>query len=113
MIAAHGNPDLDALVSAIESLQERIRRDHETIGSNEIRTRTALVDPLLNALGWDTADPAMVIPEYAAGGGAADYALLKVMPGSASALLRTASGRSRWPGAATRPRSPTSPTKRR
>ena len=74
------NAGFDALVSAIESLQERIHRDGDTIGSNEIRTRTALVDPLLTALGWDTTDPAMVIPEYAAGGGVADYALLKVTP---------------------------------
>ena len=77
---ARHSTDLDALVRVIESLQERIRRDGDTIGSNEIRTRTALVDPLLNALGWDTTDPAMVVPEYAAGGGIADYALLKVMP---------------------------------
>ena len=78
MTDPHDNAGFDALVSAIESLQERIERDGDTIGSNEIRTRTALVDPLLTALGWDTTDPAMVIPEYAAGGGTADYALLKV-----------------------------------
>ncbi len=81
MSDAHEKPDLDALVRVIESLKERIKRDHETIGSNEIRTRTALIDPLLNALGWDTTNPAMVIPEYAAGDGVADYALLKVTQG--------------------------------
>ena len=73
-------PDLDALARVTETLQERIKRHHETIASNEIRTRTALIDPLLNALGWDTADPAMVVPEYAAGNGMADYALLKTVP---------------------------------
>lgn len=83
----HDNPSLDALVRAIESLQERIRNDGDTIGSNEIRTRTALVDPLLNALGWDTTDPAMVIPEYAAGGGTADYALLKAVPDDGSPVI--------------------------
>ena len=72
---------------AIEALQERIRNDGDTIGSNEIRTRTALVDPLLTALGWDTTDPAMVIPEYAAGGGTADYALLKVTPDGGSPVI--------------------------
>ena len=77
---SHHSTDLNALMHVIETLKERIEHDGETIGSNEIRTRTALVDPLLNALGWDTTDPAMVIPEYAAGGGVADYALLKVMP---------------------------------
>ena len=80
MTDSHDNTDIDALVSVIQSLQERIRRDGDTIGSNEIRTRTALVDPLLNALGWDTTNPAMVIPEYAAGSGTADYALLRVAP---------------------------------
>ena len=77
---SHDNTDIDALVSVIQSLQERIRCDGDTIGSNEIRTRTALVDPLLNALGWDTTNPAMVIPEYAAGSGTADYALLRLAP---------------------------------
>ena len=75
---AYDNADFDALVRVIEKLQGRIERDRETIGSNEIRTRTALIDPLLNALGWDTANPSMVIPEYPAGDGVADYALLKV-----------------------------------
>ena len=83
----HDSTDLDALVRVIESLQERIRRDGDTIGSNEIRTRTALVDPLLTALGWDTTDPAMVIPEYAAGGGTADYALLKVTPDDSTPVI--------------------------
>ena len=77
---ARHSTDLDALMRVIETLKQRIEHHGGAIGSNEIRTRTALVDPLLNALGWDTTDPAMVIPEYAAGGGVADYALLKVMP---------------------------------
>ncbi len=81
------NAGFDALVSAIESLQERIHRDGDTIGSNEIRTRTALVDPILTALGWDTTNPAMVIPEYAAGGGTADYALLKVTPDGGTPVI--------------------------
>ncbi len=80
---AHDNPDLDALVRVIESLQERIARDYDTIGADETRTRMMLIDPLLNALGWDTTNPAMVIPEYriGRGKGVADYALLKVALG--------------------------------
>ena len=35
----------------------------------------ALIDPLLRALGWDTEDPALVLPEYESSG-RADYALL-------------------------------------
>ncbi len=87
MTDSHDNSGLDGLVRVIESLQERIRNDGGTIGSNEIRTRTALVDPLLNALGWDTTDPTMVIPEYAAGGGVADYALLKAAPDGGSPVI--------------------------
>ena len=71
---------LDALVSVIETLQERIRRDHATIGSNETRTRRELIDPVLGALGW--VDSSVVTPEYLVrygpGGGdyrVADYAL--------------------------------------
>ena len=80
MLDSQHNAGLDALVDMIETLQVRMRRAGETIGANEIRTRTALVDPLLSALGWDTADPAIVIPEYAIGGGVADYALLTTTP---------------------------------
>ena len=40
----------------------------------------ALIDPLLRALGWDTEDPALVLPEYESGRGKpgerADYALM-------------------------------------
>lgn len=53
---------LDTLVSAIETLQKRIRRDHATIGANEARTRKELIDPLLTALGWD--DSSVVTLEY-------------------------------------------------
>ena len=68
--------DLDDLVSVIETLQGLIKRHDETIGSFKYRTRMLLIDPLLDALGWDTSDPAMVIPDYRAGNGKADYALL-------------------------------------
>ena len=45
-------------------------------GQSEALTRAALIDPLLRELGWDTKDPAMVMPEYRLGRGFADYALL-------------------------------------
>ena len=41
-----------------------------------------LIDPLLNALGWDTADPASVISEYRAGNGRVDYALFGTSQGA-------------------------------
>ena len=67
---------LDTLVSVIEALQAIIRRDHTTIGTNETRTRNALIDPLLKALGW--ADSSVVTPEYLIryGAGPADYGVV-------------------------------------
>lgn len=66
---------LDDLVSIIETLQKRIRDHGATLRENETRTRMALIDPLLTALGWDVSDPALVTPEYSVGNGRADYAL--------------------------------------
>lgn len=66
---------LDDLVSVIEMLQQRIATHRQSLQQNEIRTRAALIDPMLTALGWDVSDPAVVTPEYAVGEGRADYAL--------------------------------------
>ena len=66
---------LDELVGVIETLKQRIRTHGATLRTNEIRTRVALIDPLLVALGWDVSDPALVTPEYTVGEGRADYAL--------------------------------------
>ena len=68
---------LDELVGCIELLQERMRSHRGALRENETRTRMALIDPLLRALGWDVFDPAVVTPEYKVGGGWADYALLR------------------------------------
>ncbi len=67
---------LDDLVSVIETLKARLQEHREVLQANETRTRMALIDPLLQALGWDTADPALVLPEYDLRGNRADYALL-------------------------------------
>ncbi len=67
---------LEDLQETIETLQERIREHRALLGQNEIRTRYALIDPLLRALGWDTENPSEVVPEQDASGGRADYALL-------------------------------------
>ena len=67
---------LDDLVAVIETLQQRIRDHGPTLRENETRTRLALIDPLLSALGWDVSDPALVTPEYSVGAGRADYALI-------------------------------------
>ncbi len=67
---------LDELIEVIETLKQRITVHGSALRENETRTRMALIDPLLQVLGWDTSDPSLVIPEYSVGGGKADYALL-------------------------------------
>ena len=67
---------LEPLLSTIETIKGRIDTHGATLRENEIRTRMALIDPMLQALDWDTSDPTMVAPEYSAGNGRADYALL-------------------------------------
>ena len=69
---------LEPLVSTIETIKGRIAAHGQTLRQNETRTRAALIDPLLQALGWDTTNPALVTPEYRVDVGWADYALLRV-----------------------------------
>ncbi len=67
---------LDDLVREIDKLKSRINEHRPALHGNEAQTRMSLIDPLLRALGWETADPALVRPEYVVGGRRADYALL-------------------------------------
>lgn len=68
------------LVDVIETLKGRIEAHRQSLQANETRTRMALIDPLLRALGWDAEDPEQVVPEYESGSGKsgerADYALM-------------------------------------
>ena len=68
---------LNDLVDCIEVLKSRMQSHRVDLVENETRTRMALIDPLLCALGWDVSDPAMVTPEYKVGNKSADYALLR------------------------------------
>ncbi len=68
---------LDDIVGCIELLQQRMQAHGTVLREYETRTRMALIDPLLDALGWDTDDPSAVIPEYKESDGWADYALLR------------------------------------
>ena len=68
---------LDDLVARIELLQARIQSHNAALRENETRTRMALIDPLMHALGWDVSDPGVVTPEYKVSNGWADYALLR------------------------------------
>ena len=67
---------LDSLRLLVELLKERIQGHGAALRGSEALTRYALIDPLLRELGWDTADPFLVVPEYKSGNGRADYALL-------------------------------------
>ena len=55
---------LEGLLELVRKLRERIDTDGEALRQNEGLTRYALIDPLLRELGWNTADPTQVVPEY-------------------------------------------------
>ncbi len=68
---------LDELVNALKKIKQCMEDHAAALETNEALTRMALIDPLLRVLGWDTSDPQLVVPEYAAGSGRVDYALMK------------------------------------
>ena len=55
---------LDDLKGVIEQLQGMINVHHDYLSRYETRTRQVLIDPLLQALGWDVWDPGTVQLEY-------------------------------------------------
>ena len=67
---------LEPLVSVIETVRRRIKDHGASLRENETRTRVALIDPILQALGWDVSDPTVVTPEFPVSASRADYALL-------------------------------------
>jgi len=67
---------LESLLELVDTLRKRIDEHGAALRQSEALTRYALIDPLLRELGWDTEDPALVMPEYRLGKGYADYALL-------------------------------------
>ena len=67
---------LESLFELVETLKGRVETHGNALQSSEALTRYALIDPLLRESGWDTSDPAVVVPEYRSGSGSADYALL-------------------------------------
>jgi len=78
---------LDELADLVRTLRERIEKHGNLLRQNETRTRYALIDPVLEALGWHLRDPSEVIPEYSTGEGRADYALLGKEPDPTPVLL--------------------------
>ena len=67
---------LDDLKETIETLRERIQTHRPYLEGYETRTRQALIDPMLRALGWDVEDPNSVELEYGIDRKWADYALM-------------------------------------
>ena len=67
---------LDDLKETIETLSARIQAHRPYLEGNETRTRQALIDPMLRALGWDVEDPNSVELEYGIKRKWADYALM-------------------------------------
>lgn len=66
---------LEPITAAVEAVSRNIRVHGDHLSQNEYRTRAALVDPLLQALEWNTTDPDQVQMEYSVRDGHADYAL--------------------------------------
>ena len=58
---------LDSLLKLVETLRERIDEHGDALRQSEAMTRYALIDPMLRELGWNTDDPAQVVPEYRVG----------------------------------------------
>ncbi|MCY4673349.1 MAG: type I restriction enzyme HsdR N-terminal domain-containing protein [Bacteroidetes bacterium] len=67
---------MNKLLSCIEELQIRIKTHGNSLMSDELRTRVALIDPLLCALGWEASNPRVVTVEHSIEKIRVDYALL-------------------------------------
>ncbi|MEM2000671.1 MAG: hypothetical protein QXO30_06515, partial [Candidatus Caldarchaeum sp.] len=67
---------LRELIDLVETLKSRIKKHHDELQKNETLTRYVLVDPLLRALGWDTENPELLVPEMTTQSGRPDYTLL-------------------------------------
>lgn len=65
-----------ALLVTLQEVVNRIQNHAALLRVNEMLTRYALIDPVLRALGWDTEDPTMVVPEPSTQNGRPDYALI-------------------------------------
>ena len=71
-------PPIDQkLRRAIQSVRARAQLHGTHVSEYETRTRYALIDPVLLALGWDLANPVQAKLEYEIEGGRIDYALFK------------------------------------
>ena len=63
-------------MSLEQTLKTALRRLRSGHLDNEAQVKQAVILPVLRALGWDDTDPEAFKPEYSAGHGLVDYALL-------------------------------------
>ena len=66
----------DLLIETVTMLKQRIEIRREYLTRNESPTRQLLIDPLLDALGWDFEDSSRVILEFPIGRLRVDYVLI-------------------------------------
>ncbi len=60
------------MLTLIEQIRERLAQGAY---ANEAAISHGVVTPILNALGWDSADPHQLVPEFSLPGGRVDFAL--------------------------------------
>lgn len=63
-------------LTVLQQVQKAAAQHANVLRNNEAATRAALIDPVLKALGWDTANPQMVEVERSFHSTRVDYALL-------------------------------------
>ena len=68
---------IEPIASEITNLSSRIAQNRSAVSASETATRNQLIEPLMRVLGWDASDPNLVTPEYSAGHGRVDYALME------------------------------------
>ncbi|MDE0298878.1 MAG: restriction endonuclease subunit R [Candidatus Poribacteria bacterium] len=64
------------MVDEVLSVIEKWQSDERLTSLGEARIRTAVIEPILRGLGWDTTDPDEVWPEFRVENNEVDYALL-------------------------------------
>src|SRR6266545_55655 len=69
---------LSNLCDVLNLIKDSAKQYQSTLTKNEASTRAVLIDPVLRALGWDTANTHMVQIEKTLGSVRADYALYDI-----------------------------------
>ncbi len=67
---------METIFEAVQRVRRRIQEHRAFYQSNEMATRTQIIEPILRSLGWDTEDPNKVLPHLTTDEGIPDYTLL-------------------------------------